>query len=233
MRIVRVGVMNNFNFTEKEIEELKKYEKNDLVFVNSNSFVSIKNDFPSIVTINPYLRFSEPVGDFSNVKACRVKVCVGANASTELEEKNAMRWSVEHGIPVLITFQRFSKIETMNKFVHVSDRFPKNENYHFNSGWLRPKREAMEKKRSNILYFVDSNFPDKCKNMIYFCDWSGNGCESCKNCIKLTYPGHENEPIYGLNLSCSGDNGRCIFNCVDCFAKDVYRFASRKNQSAT
>ena len=61
--------MNNFNFTQREIEELKRYEEKGNLFVNSNSFVAIKADYPSIITINPYLKFVEPTGNLSNIKA--------------------------------------------------------------------------------------------------------------------------------------------------------------------
>lgn len=216
MRIIRVGVMNNFNFTQREIEELNNFKDKGLMFVNSNSFVTIKSDYPSIITINPYLKFVEPHGDLSNIKACRIKVCVGATQETEKEEMNAIRWSMSKGIPILITFQRFYRLESMNKFVDIKT---KNEKYQFDTGWIRPKKDYRIEKRNQIICFVNMNFPSKCKNMIYFCDWNGNGCESCKNCIKLTYPGNEEEKIYSLNLSSSGDNGKCMFNCVDCFAK--------------
>ena len=217
MRVVRVGVLNNFNFTRKEIDELKKYEDNGHLFVNSNSFVVIKPDYPSIITINPYLKFVEPQGDLSNVKACRIKVCVGANDETESEERKAIKWSIEKGIPILITFQRFFRIETMNKFVCLS---AKNEKYHFNTGWIRPKKDYRIEKRSQIFYFVNANFPSKCKDeMIYFCDWNGTGCESCKNCINLTFPESGEDKIFSLNLSLSGDDGRCLFNCPDAFCK--------------
>lgn len=225
MRIIRVGVMNNFNFTQREIDELEKFKDKGMMFVNSNSFVTIKPDYPSVITINPYLKFVEPNGDLSNVKACRIKVCVGANAETEQEEVKAIRWSIEKGIPVLITFQRFYRIESLNKFVNQK---VKNEKYQFESGWLRPKRDYRVEKRIQILGFINSNFPQKCKDMVFFCDWSGNGCESCKNCIRLTYPGHEEEKVFSLNLSASGDSGRCIFNCVDCFAKKCLNICKTK-----
>lgn len=225
MRIIRVGVMNNFNFTQREIEELKKYEEKGNLFVNSNSFVTIKADYPSIVTINPYLKFVEPIGNLSNIKACRVKVVVGANSETEKEEKKAIAWSINNGIPVLITFQRFFRIDTMNKFVNPG---VKNEKYHFDTGWIRPKKDYRIEKRNQIFYFVNTNFPAKHKEMIYFCDWNGTGCESCKNCIRLTYPGNENEKVFSLNLSESGDNGRCMFSCPDCFAKRCLAFTKTK-----
>jgi hypothetical protein len=225
MKIIRVGVMNNFNFTRKEIEELKKWENHGMLFVNSNSFVNIKADYQSIITINPYLKFVEPNGDLSNIKACRIKVVIGANDETEREEKKAISWAVLNGIPILITFQRFYRLESLNKFVNSG---VKNERYIFEGGWLRPKKDYKIEKRSLIFYFMDANFPAKSKDMIYFCDWNGTGCESCKNCIKLTFPEYENEKVYSLNLYLSGDNGQCIFNCPDCFAKKCLAFTKSK-----
>src|SRR5574343_657794 len=98
MKIVRVGVMNNFNFTDKETEQLKKISEGNLVFVNSNSFVEIKKDFPSIIMINPYLSFVKPEGDLSNVCACRVKIVCGASIRTREEQRNAIVWSISSGI---------------------------------------------------------------------------------------------------------------------------------------
>ena len=55
--IIRVGEKNNFNQTEKEFQELRKYEKKGLLFTNSNSFNAIDSRLPSFITINPYLIF--------------------------------------------------------------------------------------------------------------------------------------------------------------------------------
>ena len=216
MRIIRTGVMNNFNFTEREISELKKYEKTGKIFVNSNSFVSIKAEYPSIITINPYLFFVEPHGDISNVKACRIKICAGAYKWVKEQEKNAIEWSIKHGIPILATFQRWRKISTMDKFVPDE---AKSIYYTYNKGWIRPNKAAKDLSRNIIINFVNEKFPKRTSNMINFCDFNGNGCEECRNCIKLTYPEHIDGLIYSLNLKESGDNGRCIFSCPDCFAK--------------
>lgn len=61
--------------------------------------------------------------------------------------------------------------------------------------------------------------------LIYTCDMSGHGCPSCNNCKNLIV-GEENADDYeikSLNLSTSGDNGICIFNCPDCWAKNILK----------
>lgn len=58
MKYIRVAVMNNYNFTEKEELDLHdNWEDKGRLFVNSNSLVTIKGTYPSIITINPYFFF--------------------------------------------------------------------------------------------------------------------------------------------------------------------------------
>lgn len=228
MKIIRVGVMNNFNFTQREIEELKNYEKSGNLFVNSNSFVNIKADYPSIVTINPYLKFVEPTGNLSNIKACRVKVTVGANDETEIEEKRAIIWCAEQGIPILITFMRFKRLTSMERFVNPD----KKSEFVYDKGWIRPTAKAKQTYKKCVGEWLENimaedgscrkRLPTQSRRMLYFCDESGKGCPSCNNCIRLTY-GEEaarDGMVWSLNLSASGDDGRCLFSCIDCFAKE-------------
>ena len=101
--VLRVGVYNNFNFTDLELAEVGKYTDTYLPFVNSNSFVTIRGEFPSIVTINPYLNsWQEPVGDLTNLKACRVKWVEGAVADVYKAQVEAIKWCVDRSIPVYI-----------------------------------------------------------------------------------------------------------------------------------
>ena len=83
-KLVRVGVMNNFNMTEGEYEELLQNNLKDF-FINSN-VKSLKKEIkpeygkiPLIVTLNPDIelpKFPEKeVLQQYNLRAFRVKVC--------------------------------------------------------------------------------------------------------------------------------------------------------------
>lgn len=211
-KIIRVGVMNNFNFTEEEIKALKPFEKQGKLFVNSNSFVTITADYPSIVTVNPYLRFVEPQGDLSNVKACRVKVC----SLFDEETKTAINWSIFHNIPVLITFQRWSSVSSAKKFMTEAEL---RTAYEYNKGWFRIKPEYQKNLEKMINEFASSVIENG-RRFVYFCDKAHKGCPSCNNCIRLTYGARavKDSEVYGLNLNCF-NNGKCPFHCPDCFAK--------------
>lgn len=213
MRIIRTGVMNNYCFTEAEEKKLKTFEGQGRIFVNSNAFPFIKPTYPSIITINPYLKFVEPEGDISNVKAFRVKVTIGATRQVLEEEKQSILYSIKNGIPVLITFMRWRKISSLEKFTNDYKRF-----YFYDRPWQRPKKEYRIAYRKNLTDFIHDKFPANTKNMIYFCDWNGRGCEECNNCVRLTYPEFIGSQVYSLNLSCSGDGGKCCFHCPDCWS---------------
>lgn len=225
IKVIRVGVMNNFNFTETELNYLhnKFDETDDTVFVNSNSFVTIKNDYPSIITVNPYFTFVEPKGDISNVCACRIKYIAGAKEFYNEEFYKAVDWCVTNNIKILITFQRFRSHKTLNEYVQDVDKF------NFEKGWLRVKKEEKLKAKKLIEAYVSLTKP-VIKNILYFCDFKGVGCSGCNNCIKLVTNKTKtsNYDIYGMNLSCSGDSGKCLFNCPDCFAKKLLAFTKTK-----
>lgn len=215
-KIIRVGVMNNFNFSEEEIKALEPYKSKGKLFVNSNSFVTITPDYPSIITINPYLKFVEPQGILSNIKACRVKVYY--NFGSEIE--NAIRWSITHNIPVLITFQRWIKI--ISALSVISERELRTAYYRSN-GYFRLKPEYQKIMQTEIKEFAETIFKGASK-LIYFCDAEHKGCLVCKNCIRLTYgkTAVKNSEVYSLNLD-TVNNGKCLFHCPDCFVKKLLR----------
>lgn len=223
--LIRCGEKNNFNFTAAEIEQLKGFSNKGDIFVNSNSFVTITADFPAIITINPYLQFVKPSGDISNVKACRVKwVCCADNDYTANEQRNAVLWSIEQNIPVLLTFMRFKSYASLDNY---ADR----KGYVNNAGWLRPTLDHRSSELAAISKMVKTLYGDKSEDLIYTCDMSGHGCPSCNNCLRLIV-GDANVHRYdikSLNLSSSGDGGKCIFNCPDCWAKSILRMV--KNQT--
>ena len=221
--VLRIGVYNNFNFTEAESKEVAKL-KGFLPFVNSNSFVTIKADYPSIITINPYLdSWQPPVGDISNVKACRVKWVAAAKPRVYEAQTEAIRWCLEHSIPVLITFMRFISRCSMASFVTASGL----NRYHYNHSYYR-------------LFNASGEFAEICKlagnrsSLIYACDLDGTGCPDCGNCARLTYGLEPDEAdIASLSLSCSGDSGKCLFHCPDCWAKRLAKIANFKLDSIT
>lgn len=222
--LIRCGEKNNFNFTEAEVSQLKGFADKGTIFVNSNSFVNITAEFPAIITINPYLKFVKPTGDISMVKACRLKWVCCADQYYATEQREALRWAIENNIPVLITFMRFKSYASLSEY---ADK----KGYVNNAGWLRPTMNYRVHELDNILGFVKSLYGDEAVDLVYTCDMSGHGCPSCNNCIRLIV-GDENVDKYevkSLNLSTSGDNGRCIFNCPDCWAKNILKMV--KNQT--
>lgn len=222
--LIRCGEKNNFNFTLAEIEQLKGFANKGDIFVNSNSFVTITAHFPAIITINPYLKFVEPVGDLSNVKACRIKWVCSANEYTMNEQKEAVLWAVSRNIPVLLTFMRFKSYVSLHKYAHK-------EAYVNNAGWLRPTKTYRVEALKYVTDLVDSMFGEASADLVYTCDMDGHGCPSCNNCIRLIVGDSKvnQYEVKSLNLSTSGDNGKCIFNCPDCWAKSILKIV--KNQT--
>lgn len=216
--LIRCGEKNNFNFTSAEIKQLEGFADKGDIFVNSNSFVNITSDFPAIITINPYLRFVEPSGDLSNVKASRVKWVCNADQETYTEQLRAIRWSIKNNIPVLLTFMRFKSYNTLDKYAERSA-------YVNNAGWLRPRLDNRSNDLVAIIRMCADEFGPSSEALIYTCDMAGHGCPSCNNCIRLIVGDDKvsEYEIKSLNLSSSGDNGRCIFNCPDCWAKNILK----------
>lgn len=213
-QVLRVGVMNNFDMTEKEFNALKEYERDDrIIFVNSNAFTKIDARYPSFVTLNPYLEFVEPKGDLSNVKAFRIKVWACDSLYYDMETAKCFEYAVEKHIPILITFMRFKSKESMKKYRASSTV------YVWDHGWWRPVLAYREAVRKHFNH-VD----------VYFCDFDGKGCPSCMNCVKLNTPKDDYDyySIASLDLKESGDNGVCKYNCPDCFAKKCLRMNKGK-----
>jgi hypothetical protein len=206
---LRIGEKNNFNFTDKEFKTLEKYRAKYHCFVNSNSKVTVQGDLPSIVTLNPDLKFQPlPIdSDFSNIKAFRVKVFYGMTDWNTMVE-----YAESHNIPILVTFMRFKDGRSLAKY---TDNYA--NCYEWKQNWYRLKSEN-KKASIAVLRIVHNN--------IYFCDEAGKGCPACLNCIRLTY-GAESGEISALNLSVSGikdkngKQGLCPFSCPDCWSKFV------------
>lgn len=212
-QVLRVGVMNNFDMTEKEFNALKEYERDDrIIFVNSNSFTEIKPNYPSFVTLNPYLKFQEPKGDLSNVKAFRVKMWFSTDSTYTQEMAKCIKYAFSKEIPVLITFMRFKSKESMRRYKADASA------YAWDHSWWRPVRWYREEVYD---YFGGS---------VRYCDFDGKGCPYCMNCVDLVVPKDDYDyySIASLDLKESGDNGVCKYNCPDCFAKKCLRMNKGK-----
>lgn len=223
--VLRVGVYNNFNFTNIELDEVVKFsEQGYFPFVNSNSFVTISPEFPSIATINPYLNsWQAPEGDLSNLKACRVKWVAGANSEVFKAQTEAVTWCLDRAIPVLVTFMRFVSKRSLSNFVTESSSC----RYSYTKSFYRLIDVAAE------FNMIRSQAGDRCA-LIYGCDVAGMGCPSCGNCARLTYGFEPDEAdVASLSLSCSGDDGKCIFHCPDCWAHRLSRIAKFKFDQVT
>lgn len=214
-KIIRVGVGNNFNHSEKEFSALEKFSKKGLIFLNSNGFTNIDSRYPSFTTLNPYL--DKPLklkGNLENVKALRVKIWLNSNNVLSDESKKALNFASNNysSIPILITLMRFKSKISFCKWSNSSL-------YQYSKNWYRINDQGKmviqnEVKSLNL------------KNKIHYCDLSGKGCPSCNNCSILSY-GIKKADIQGLNLSISGikdragNQGLCPFKCPDCWSKFV------------
>lgn len=226
--VLRVGVYNNFNYTDVELSKVAEFEQQGyLPFLNSNSLVSIKSDYPSIVTINPYLDFwHPPTGDIANVKACRVKWVEGANDKVHRAQMEAIDWCLQHSIPVLLTYMRFGSKLSMSQYVSEAGI----HNYTFVKSYYRLSCDQCWAVHQLIGAYAAAN--GYSKQLIYSCDLKGGGCPDCGNCIRLTY-GDQYSDIAALSLSCSGDAGSCIFHCPDCWAKRLGKITNFKLDEVT
>lgn len=211
VKIIRCATFANFNFSNEEISQLWGYMPKGKVFVNSNSFPEIKSCFPSIVTINPYMKFQEPRGDLSNVKAFRIKAFVSFDEALHENLFKCIEFANACGVKVLLTYMRFRSKITLQEF--VGDKGA--ELYKFTGGWYRPIQHTRDSLKG---MFERLTTPGN----LLVCDEKQEGCPSCNNCTRAVF-GEEfvDSDIYSLNLSTSGC---CIYNCPDCFSKRLLAF---------
>ncbi len=204
--IIRVGVLNNFNFTNKELKQIEGYKGINL-FVNSNSFIPIKSGVKSIVTINPYLKFyMNQQSNIVDVCAFRVKVVGDSKKEIALEENKCFKFCKQNNKPILITFMRFASKNTLNQYTNSNTR-----DYIFKRGYFYYDHK--------LKIEIVNKLKKKYGELVYVCDIDEKGCPSCNNCARLTF-GTKDTDIYSLDLSSSG---YCPFNCPDCFAKRLIK----------
>jgi hypothetical protein len=202
-KILRVSVMTNYNQSDPEIRALDKYEaKGWKCFVNSNSFTKIRDKRPAIVTLNAYLdKFVIPKGRLKAIRAARIKFVHGGKLKVLVAQQKAKNWAIRHNIPVLYTFMRFRKKDTLNAY---TDR---PGDYIFEKGYFRLKENIRLTYVSNM---IKANYK--------VCDPFTTGCAGCNTCQKLTYPNTntENYKLAALDLR---ESGTCKYRCPNCFAK--------------
>jgi len=197
-RILRVGVFNNFNFSDEEFKELKQYEDEWLIFVNSNAKVKLKGPHPIVVTVNPDLtEFVKPEGDLDCIKAVRIKYVSGANMAVRKVFRACVSWCKMYNFPILITYMRFVNKKLLEQFTTDQSNYLWSSNYY---------RQQKLNKWSDPLFF--------------YCDEKKEGCPSCKNCAKLPF-GLDTDEIYSIDLEASGD---CPFDCPSCYARKIQAF---------
>ena len=201
-KILRVGVLNNFNFSDRELEHLEGIQAlcpEFKIFVNTNSYPLIRGRFPCVVTVNPTMdKFIKPRGNLSLIKAARIKYIANPTPKVKNAFREAHDWAKAHNIPILITYVRFRSKKTLKKYTTNTNIIYK---------W----------KRNFYRQVVKHLFSDP---QVYYCDLRDKGCPSCRNCAKLTF-GMDTPHIYSINLSSSGS---CRYNCPDCFAKCMEKF---------
>jgi hypothetical protein len=200
--ILRVGLLNNFNHTKKEIEQCNNLvAKGYKVFVNSNAKTPISYG-PCITTLNPDLdSFINPTGDISKISAARIKVLASPNTEVRRAVKESLLFCIANDIPALLTIMRFPSKDLMCKYVNDTSK------YHHKNGYFRTTWQEVDKEIPKLPISPP---------IINYCDRSGNGCPSCHNCSKLTF--NEKSVVAGINLSSSGV---CPHNCPGCFSKRV------------
>jgi hypothetical protein len=203
-KVVRVGVMNNYNFTLEETQQLRGFEKAypyHKYFINSNILtyglccIDHKST-PKVITFNPNITWTAKEMDIylylkraeNNLSFLRYKYVYGDTCQPSLHK------IITH--PIVYTMQRFKSKKTLHEYVA-----PEHHNKYIrvnNKGW----------------YKLDPKYYPKLNENEYICDEKGLGCTECKLCSTLTFK--QDLPIYSLNLSSSG---LCKYNCPDCFAK--------------
>lgn len=218
IQILRVAVTNNYNFTDKEREELNDLGwSKDRLFVNSNSFVTVQPPFPVILTVNPYLdAFVEPRGDLTNLRACRIKYIYDAKNTEPVE--SALRWCAVSNIPALITFMRFCSKDSMKNYTKEG------KGYSFTRSYYRLTPDGRAAAIADI-----QELAKHCglsEDLLHYCDLKEEGCPACLNCAKLTFPklvAGKEVKLFGVSLKSSGNDGKCIFHCPDCWAQRLLK----------
>lgn len=193
-KVLRVDTFTNFNYTDKEFAQLDKIQCEHpeyKIFVNSNSHVELRGDYPAIVCINPGIdTFIPPRGKLDIIKAVRIKYVANPTDKVRAAFNDAVTWAYAHNVPILITYMRFRSTETLKRYTRDGSHYKWQKNYY----------RQLARKTFDLAQF-------------HYCDLNEQGCPSCMNCAKLTF-GISDAKLLSTNLSSSGS---CKFNCPDCF----------------
>jgi hypothetical protein len=222
--VVRAGVTNNFNCTAREWAQLDFFattHPDKAFFVNSNirtpKLATVaKHPYKVVVTANPDLGIDEDIGIekiMNTLKGIKKKVAFVRvkyipNRMTIYTLIGAL---LGEGYPIVLTMQRFNGKKSLLKYTALS-------HYKFSCSRYRLNGPALDHIVSTVKDFHNAGFP------IYICDIKGEGCGGCGLCSKLTTG--KDLKISSLNLSTSGV---CPYNCPDCYAKTMQKFARAMN----
>ena len=221
--VVRVGVTNNFNCTAREwaqVDHFAKANPNKVFFVNSNiktpKLASVaKHPYKIVLTANPDLDITWPMIKSVITKLAKIKKNVAFVRVKYLPNNENINQLIEQLVhfnyPIVLTMQRFNGKESLLKYTKL-------EYYKFSCSRYRltgPELLILEEAVREV---------QRQGHQIYICDIKGEGCGGRGLCSKLTTG--KDLKISSLNLSTSGI---CPYNCCDCYAKTMQKFARAMN----
>jgi hypothetical protein len=217
--VVRVGVTNNFNCTTKEwaqVDHFAKTHPNKVFFINSNirtpKLATIaKHPYKAVITANPDLIIDEiGIDKIMNTLKTIKKNVAFVRVKYVPERIIILRLIgvlLKENYPVVLTLQRFNSKETLLQYTDIVY-------YKFSCSRYRLDGVELASFVKVVKDFHSAGLP------IYICDIKGEGCGGCGLCSILT--AGKKLKISSLNLSTSGI---CPYNCVDCYAKTMQKFA--------
>lgn len=215
--VVRVATSNNFNCTEVEYRQLDKYLKrhhpNKYFFINSNiktpKLLNInKHPYKAVITANPNLHVEHTlIRRLYDIRPNKVGFVRVKWLPERPPIKDLINQLLYDDFTVVLTIQRFNNKKSLQKWTDL-------KHYTFECNRYRLHGPALEE----VEMYVDSKKEEGLR--AYICDRQGLGCQGCGLCATLTCG--EDVRISSLNLSSSG---MCPFNCPDCYAKTMQRFA--------
>ena len=209
-RIVRVATLNNFNYTDAEIEQVRELQESyRYVFVNSHRNTRLRAlGVPVVVTLNPNVTDQAPLkGDLSDVACVRIKYVHSPIGKAALEQ--CFEYCSLNGFTPLMTLFRMKSKKTRDRFLDEESRS------HYT--WIRNFFRLTSQGKRSAIRWIKAR-AKAWRLDVKFCDEKGGGCPDCGNCSKLTFG--VDLPIHEVNLSSSG---HCPYNCVDCFAKSLVK----------
>jgi hypothetical protein len=217
--VVRIGVTNNFNCTDREwaqVDHFAKANPDKVFFVNSNINTPrlatvAKHPYKTVLTINPDLNITQ-IGIAAAIKNLAVIKKKIAFVRVKYLPNNdninlLLNMLVGYNYPIVLTLQRFNGKKTLLKYTKL-------EYYKFSCSRYRLT--------GNELLIVTEAVKEMVRqgHQMYICDIKGEGCGGCGLCSKLTIG--KDLKISSLNLSTSGI---CPYSCPDCYAKTMQKFS--------